>query len=743
MDVARLARNCGIVLTATLTLAACTRPPAPVDLLDAVASLRDAEVAGHPRDWVLAQRASTLRLNDVVRRTLPAAPPSRLRFVVDVPSRAHLTFACGIDPSRHRHPGVEFVVTVLTRGHEHRVFSQLLDPLHNPQHRRWVDADVDLSAYAGHDVELAFETHGYEETGDTDVAYWGAPSLNAPRPAPLVVLYLVDTVRADHTSPYGYARDTTPHLTALARDGVVFEHAIAQASWTKPSVASILTSLPPHRHQVVQLGDSLDVKLVTLPERLQPHGFTTGAAIANVVIYGKDTHFEQGFEFFAGLHDPHDRPSKTVRSAPVVDAALSWLDARRGQKQFLFVHTMDPHVPYTPPPPFDQLYEPHPVPGHRGADPRDGTDDPLDRARLIAQYDGEIAYSDREFGRFIDALKARGLYDQALIFFVSDHGEEFFDHAQWLHGRSVFDEVVHVPLIVKFPGGRHRNQRVGQQVRTLDILPTILAEMGLSVPAAPEIEGQPLQPLLDGPAPPRPALSEITHRGYVAYGIRTDKDKYVRRFSPEQDPFFGAQQELYFDLMRDPQERANRVAEGGERVAWARPGLAAAFLPSPFSPTLRFKGSGEYRLRLHTQGVIEQVEVEGTGQSEQHVQSGPGELNLIVTPKPKQPREVRFRITPLGAPIWLDGTYNGRALAPATIFLGEEGTHPAAVPFLLPEAEIEGERSANVFAEPRTKEPGLRIWLAPSPTHAAPAPLDRYTCEQLRALGYVAGCPTQ
>jgi hypothetical protein len=468
VDATRLVKTCGTCLATVLALAACRRQPPPVDLLNAVAALREAEVAGHPREWVLSQRESSLRLNDVVRRTLPAAPPSRLRYVVDVPSGSHLTFACGIAPSRHGRPAVEFVVTAQARGRASRVFSQTLDPRYNPLHRRWVDADVDLSAYAGRDVELIFETHGYEESGDVDVAYWGSPALNAPRPAPLVVLYLIDTLRADHTSVYGYKRDTTPRLSALARDGVVFEQAIAQASWTKPSVASILTSLPPHRHQVVQLGDALDVKLVTLAERLQLHGFTTGAAISNVVIYGKDTHFEQGFDFYQGLHDPRDRPSKTVRAAPVVDAALRWLDARRGQPQFLFVHTMDPHVPYTPPPPFNQMYEPHPAPGHPGSDPRDGMTDPLDRERFIAQYDGEIAYGDRELGRFIDGLKARGLYDQALIVFVSDHGEEFFDHAQWLHGRSVFDEVVHVPLIVKFPGGRHRGQRVAQQVQTLD-----------------------------------------------------------------------------------------------------------------------------------------------------------------------------------------------------------------------------------------------------------------------------------
>jgi arylsulfatase A-like enzyme len=744
MEDARRARTTGIIAVALLALAACAQPPPPSDLLDAASALREANVAGQSREWVLDQRLTAVRLNDVVRRAYPAAPPSRLRFVVDIPKGAHLTFACGIDPARHARPGVEFAVKVAKDGRETRVFSQLLDPLHNPQHRRWLSADIDLSAHAGRNVDLIFETHGYDETGEANMAYWGTPALTVPKPAPLVVLYLVDTLRADHTSPYGYARDTTPRLAELARDAVVFEQAIAQASWTKPSVASILTSLPPHRHQVVQLGDALDVKLVTLPERLELNGFTTGAVLSNVVVYGKDTHFDQGFDFFAGLHGARDLPTKTVRAAPVVDAALAWLDARRGHRQFLFVHTMDPHVPYTPPPPYDRLYEPHPAPGHPASDPRTATGDPLDRDRFVAQYDGEIAYGDREFGRFIDGLKARGLYDQALIVFVSDHGEEFLDHAQWLHGRSVFDEVVRVPLIVKFPGARYRGRRVAQQVAMLDIVPTILSAMDLSVPGAPEIEGRPLQPALDGTAPARPALSEITHRGYVAYGVRTEKDKYVRRYSPEQDPFFGAQQELYFDLTRDPQERVNRLGENGARASQARPSLDVALLASPFSTLLRLTGTGEYHLRLHTQGAIEYVEIPDLGHAEQRTQPTPGELDLKLVSQARRPRSVRFSVKPLGAPVWLDATRNGRALAPASIFVGEQGQHPTSVPFRLPEAEVEGVRKENVFAAPRTPEPGLHVWLAPRAGRAAPVAIDnRENCEQLKALGYVADCPAQ
>src|SRR5262249_28044066 len=170
---------------------------------------------------------------------------------------------------------------------------------------------------------------------------------------------------------------------------------------------------------------------------------------------------------------PGDRPSKVVEAAGVVDEALRWLDSRRGMPRFLYVHTMDPHVPYTPPAPFDQMFEPHPTPEHPANDPREDYKEPLDRDRLIAQYDGEIAYGDRELGRFLAELKKRGIYDRALIVFLGDHGEEFLDHGQWTHGKSVFDELIHVPLVVKFPRNEHAGRRVAQQVQTADVLPTV------------------------------------------------------------------------------------------------------------------------------------------------------------------------------------------------------------------------------------------------------------------------------
>ncbi len=731
-------RRSWIVLAASLALAlgACAPRPRAQDLLALDAPLTEAAVAGRDAAWIKSQMGKHVRLNDVVEDTLNASPPSRYRYVVDVGKGSRLSFSAGIAPERQDQPGVEFVVKIRHDGREDTLWTELLDPLSRPAHRKWVHAAVDLTPYAGRRREIVFETRGFGNEDDPRRAFWGDPALSvAGGKAPLAILYLVDTLRADHTQPYGYGRDTTPHLLEFAKDAVVFDEAISHASWTKPAVASIFTSLLPGRHRAVQLRDSLDPGLVTLAEMMQARGFATGAAISNSVIYSEGTHFEQGFDYYAGLHGAGNRPSKVIEAGPVVDAALKWLDDRGGFPSFLYVHTMDPHVPYTPPPPFDQKYEPHPTPDHPGQDPRFDFKEPKDRERLVAQYDGEIAYGDQEFGRFVRELKARGLYDDALVIFVADHGEEFEDHGKWLHGRSVFDELIHVPLIVKFPGERGGGARIAQQVQTVDILPTVLQEMNLPVPSPPVITGQALQRVVKGGAPEPPAISEISHRGFVAHGMRTNKDKYVRRFSPEDD-------ELYIDLTKDPKELTNLIEGNRERVRLMKGGLEAAMIPNPFRDTIKLVGAGRYDLLFRTGGWIEGVEPTGFGPDDRYTLEGNGrKLRLTVAPRPGRPREIAFGLRPQGAPVWLEGTRDGRPLTPADVRIAQEGVHPPEVPFKLPEIESEKERVENIFAAPTDETPGVHVWLTLASGKEV-LHIDKDSCERLKALGYISGdCP--
>jgi arylsulfatase A-like enzyme len=719
---------------AALPLAAgCGGRAGAVDLLQARDRLVEADVGGRGTEWVERQIGKPVRIDDVVLRTLPASPPSRLVYDLEVPRDGRLSLSYAVTPEHHGRPPVEFRVRVAEAGGERLLWSSLLDPLGRPGHRTWQHAGVDLIEYAGRRVSLVLETGGYDEDPrEARRAVWGAPALNAADPhAQLAVVYLVDTLRADHTTVYGYERETTPRLEAFAGDSVVFEAAVAHASWTKPSVASLFTSQLPGRHLTVQLRDPLAPGQLTLAEMLQARGVATGAVIANSVIYGDGNHFEQGFDGFFGLHDAEGRISKSVDADRVVDTALAWLRTRQGLPTFLYVHTMDPHVPYEPPPPFDTRWGPATTPEHPGVDPRTDYHEPLDRERLVGQYDGEIAYGDREFGRLLDELRDLGLYERALLLFTADHGEEFLDHGQWLHGRTLFDELIRVPLLLKLPGRAAAGRRIQQQVQLVDVLPTVLRHLELPVPPPPVVMGQPLQEVIAGGVPEPHAIAEVSHRGIVAHGVRTRRDKYVRHFSPEAT-------EYYFDLGSDPGERENRIAEHRDRVREMSGRVEAAMARDPNRRVLRFEGDDTWELVLRTAGWIDGVEPVGFGGGDRYeVENNGRRLALRVSPRPGQPRELSFSVRPIGAPTWLEGARNGRPLRVGDLRLAEEGIHPPEIPARLPETESETEEGVNVLAPPRQGGPGIQVWLKPA-LGREQLELNAAQRQQLCALGYIA-----
>jgi arylsulfatase A-like enzyme len=526
-----------------------------------------------------------------------------------------------------------------------------------------------------------------------------------------VILYLVDALRADHLPLYGYARDTAPNLSRFAEDAVVFEQAIASSSWTKPSLASVFTSLRPRDHGCLQFYAPLDASNVTLAERLRAAGYTTGAVMANPILVSPVMGFAQGFSWFAAARSP-------LLARGVVDDALSFLDRSRGLPLFLYVHTMDNHDPYAAPRPFDRLFPPERTP--RGAH---GGGESADLDRIVAQYDGEIAYGDQEFGRLLRELKRRGLYDDALIVFLADHGEEFRERGNLGHGRTLFDELLRVPLVVKYPGGRHAGRRVGRQVQLLDLVPTILESQGLPLPEG--IAGRPLDEALGGPPVERPAVFETKHRERIAYGARTERLKYIRELYPQD-------RELYFDLVRDPRER--QPLPGGsspglaalKRLAEMETGRAA------FAYRLHVDGRERYELTLRTNGWIDAAEAQGLGPDERAVVAAGGrQAQLVLLPTPGRPREALVRTRPHGVTLELDGTRGGRPLRPQEVRIGRRGLTPDAVPFTFPEVEL----IEDPFVAP-LPGPGLSVWLVPTRHGEAPR-MDAEAMEKLRSMGYL------
>ena len=714
--------------------AACAKESG-VELSGYAARLVEGSVAGEDRKFVADVQGRMIHIDDVGMRVLPASPPSKIVLRTDIPRGGVLTIAAGIPEDRQSKGAVEFVIGVMENGKNQAVLSQVIDPISRPEHRAFVNLRADLSRFAGRDRELVLETRAFEKDGDLFRAYWGAPAISvdpkfAVKKEPLVIVYLVDTLRADHTTPYGYGRNTTPELLKFAKDAVLFEAGIAHSSWTKPSVASLMTSRLPSRHRAVQLRDPLDSGQVTLAEMLGSRGFSTGAVIANSVVYAADSNFHQGFDVFAGLHGEEGRRSKMVDTRLLVDKALDFLDSRRGLPRFLYVHTMDPHVPYSPPAPFDTMFEPVAVfPDHPGIDPRTDYKEPLDRERLIAQYDGDIAYGDQQFGRFIDELKKRGVYDDAVILFVSDHGEEFLDHGGWLHGRSVFDELVRVPMIVKFQGARGAGLRVKQMVALSDVLPTVLEAVGLPVPDPPAIIGRPLQGVAFSKVPEPPVVSEISHRTFVSSGIRTGQAKYIRRFSPQTD-------ELYFDLEKDPKEQTNLMSDSLPGARRLRAAVEETMQVTPYRYAVRALTPQPQTLIVETTGWIEGVESAVLGLAEKVQLKNNGRLlELTLAPKAGAPREVFFRVRPVGVPVTLRGRIGSREITPLDVSLGETGARPRAIPFPLP--EMDGDSVEGIF-KPGTSKSGIVVYLD-QPSGRKVQILDCGQIEAMCALGYLAG----
>ena len=584
---------------------------------------------------------------------------------------------------------------------------------------------MDLAAFAGRTVSFALETRGENGTPAPAGAAWGAPAITGPGPARLIVLYLVDALRPDHTGPYGYARKTTPQLDAFARDSAVFEQAIAPSSWTKPSVASVLTGLLPSQHGAMLRSDALAARHSTLAERLSAGGWSTGAVVANPVVHLAGGGFDQGFDYFAGLLGRQKRAHAQIRAGAVVDAALTWIDSRRGLPSFLFAHTMDPHFPYAPPAPFDRLFAG--ADGGRQAG-ESGEASERERREAIAGYDGEIAYGDQEFGRFLRELRRRGLYDRATIVYVSDHGEEFLEQGGWRHGSSLFDELVRVPLLVKFADGRGAGSRVASQVQLIDLARTVLEEAGLPTP--PALGGRSLRSVVEGKAPPADtALLELAHRGTVLVGSRTATEKYVRRFRPQDDS-------LRFDLSRDPGELAPLPPAGPEKQRVLDAQIEALLHPSPFRHVLRVQAVGHVELALEGSCHFEELESLGLGPTERSaLEDGGRRLELRLEPRPGRSREVSFRVRPAGAPVRLSGKWNGRSLGPGDV--AGAVTLSAAGPIVLtdPEAEPDPAIGSSFFVRPDRPRAAITVWLQPA-GDSQPAAVGTEALEALRALGY-------
>lgn len=354
-----------------------------------------------------------------------------------------------------------------------------------------------------------------------------------------LLLVTFDTTRADHLGCYGGGAATSPHVDALAEEGVLFERCIAVAPITLPSHASILTGLYPFRHGVRNnTTHYLPERIPTLAGTLAEEGFETGAAIAAVVLdsrYGLDRGFDHYDDDLSGAAESTAIAFKETDAADVTRRALEWLEERGGERWFLWVHYFDPHASYQPPP-------------------------ELATRCGGSRYDGEIAWADEHFGRILAALRRRGQLEDTLVVATADHGESLGEHGESTHTLFIYDATTRVPLVVAHPS-LARGKRVAPVVSLVDIVPTVL-EL-LEVPSPGDLDGRSLARCLLGPTvtpEPRPVYSEslaplLNHGWADLRAVRTEEMRYVRAPRPE-----------LYDLASDPLELHDLHATEPERA---------------------------------------------------------------------------------------------------------------------------------------------------------------------------------
>lgn len=375
--------------------------------------------------------------------------------------------------------------------------------------------DVDLATMTGKVVRFDLRARGGAATLERPafVTMDGSAASSAAPTAPTrprnVIIYLIDTLRADKLRPINpESRVETPGLSRLVEAAAVMVGARTQENWTKPSVATLLSSLLPWQHHAITSEAVVPAEVRMLPELLKDDGFHTGAFIANGYV-SEGFGFRQGWNTFRN----YVREGRRTRAQYLAADVLEWLDARPTDKPFfLYVHAIDPHVPYSPPDHFVQMYDRLPYTGVV-----DFTDDnellekiksgriavnERDKARLEALYDGEISYHDVHFNSILDGLSRRGLDDDTMVVVTADHGEELWDHGSVGHGHSVYEELLHIPMIVRLPGVTSGSVRVPDAVGLVDVMPTVLEALGKEIPA--EAAGKSFLPLLRGETPDAP-----------------------------------------------------------------------------------------------------------------------------------------------------------------------------------------------------------------------------------------------
>jgi len=557
--------------------------------------------------------------------------------------------------------------------------------------------------------------------------------VDRPPRTPNVIIALIDAVRADHLGCYGYARPTSPHIDALAGNAVRFENCIAQSSWTRPSVATLLTGCYPSTHAAVDRDSVMQSNLPTLGGSLSAHTYETHAYIGNPMclpIWGTANEFDRVLHI-------HRTDSQKVGDNVIIDKALAAVEECRGIPFFLYLHLVGLHTPYTSREPYNTMF---------GCTGITGGEENMPTQDLINCYDAELAFSDVQIGRLVDGLRALDLYDDTVLVVTADHGEQFYEHGAFGHGMSLHVEEVRIPMIIKLPNSAAAGTVCNNVVEMIDLAPTLLELLG--IPAEPRFQGASFAGVFQGRALDNPmAYASLQLEKKSAYMAQNSRTKFIKDLAEGRETWFNLERD---PLEQQPMEAPAAAFPGGpELVDFAN---AIAALETHGLNVLittgqeeigvvsgRLRGEGvklaagrsnadDCKVREEGGGVAFEIDFAG-GRS---MRPGAAQWHEIVQ---QESAQLRFS-APGDADLLLDLEVDGRPVSPSEIFLGPPNTptHPQKNVLTL----------SNIVADSRAFDPllldrrfAVYVWYVPMPKTISDDALAPEVRDAMQALGYL------
>ncbi|MCC6152849.1 MAG: sulfatase, partial [Candidatus Hydrogenedentes bacterium] len=704
----------------------------------------DVEIESMELGFVPPQSPSRIT---IAAQTHEAALGTQPPWEVTIPAGASFSTAIGLPEDTWkdgRSASARFIAKLDTDKQKGvLLLDQALTPTVDESHRAWIPFKADLSSFAGQKARIHFSVEGVDGKAPSP-ACWGDPKIYATEKesaAVPVILVSCDTLRADHLSCYGYFRETTPNLDALAKDGVLYENAISVETWTLPSHASMMTGLYPKHHGATPDANIAE-STVTLAEAMRDNGYVSGAYIGFTFWLYPWRGFSHGFDVY---NTPEWRFRDILETHQLAE---SWLDALQAPNFFLFLHNFDVHskpakqfdgLPYGPEHDeylhFAKEFTNPPTFARPGRDIVDAeaflnaanegkvtlTQEEIDYCKAL--YDDSLRMIDSELGKMFAKLKERGLYDRALIIVTADHGEEFGEHGVYGHA-NVFEPSLRIPMIVKFPKQEFAGTRVKHVVEQVDIMPTVLDVTGGKVPDG--LDGKSLHRILKNEDKPK-------DYGYSQrFNLKSVREAEWKLIRTKPNTY-----ELY-NLVEDPAEKNNLAAANPEKVAQLSVPLEEFFKVNPEGWHIAFERTvAEPRgtLTISTEDAIESAELLG-GQDVVAMSKTDRGVTLNLAKMDRTNRDELIVRT-----IGTTGRISLSIKSP-TDFSIALGDQPVAVGkafrnMLDPAAKEYTEPPAT--ANDSTKDVGLRfrVWYVPQTgTRSAAQHLSPEEIEELKHLGY-------